>query len=78
MPSLTDDKIEIKLAVLEERLTTFMNLFETHVKSDQLFMEQIRLDLRGVQDWKIKISVWATIGSGIGGFLASLLVKLIT
>ena len=73
-----DDKIEIKLAVLEERLTTLMNLFETHVKSDQLFMEQIRLDLRGVQDWKIRISVWATIGSIIGGFIASFLVKLIT
>ena len=72
---MTAEKIEIKLAVLEERMTTLATLFEAHVKSDAEFMAQIRSDLRGLQDWKIKLGVWATIGSAIGGFASSLLIK---
>ena len=72
---MSEERIGIKLAVLEERMTTLASLFEAHVKSDADFMTQIRSDLRGLQDWKIKLSVWATIGSAIGGFVSSLLLK---
>lgn len=79
MPSGEDEKIEIKLAVLEERLRTLTELFETHVKSDQAFMEQIRTDIRSLLNLKAQATLWFTftgaVGATIGGIIATLILK---
>ena len=82
---MPDEKgIEIKLAVLEERMTTLTELFHSHVKSEQAFMEQIRIDLRaiggevqGVKDWKIKVTSYGVIIGSLVGIIVSLASSLI-
>lgn len=74
---MSHEAVEIKLAVLEERMTQLTNLFDAHVKNDQAFMDQLRRDIRGLQDWKLKLSVYATLGSTVGGLISTLLLRLV-
>lgn len=83
MPSEDGRGIEIKLAVLEERMTTLTDLFHSHVKSDQAFMEQIRTDLRnigvevqGFKDWKIKVTAYGVLIGSLVGTIVSLLTNI--
>lgn len=77
--SSDDEKITVRLAVLEERLKTLAELFETHVKNDQMFMEQIRTDMRSLLNLKAQATLWftftAAVGATIGGVIATLILK---
>ena len=79
MPPVSEERLEIKLAVLEERLTTLANIFEQHVASDQLFMEQIRADVRSLLKMKAQVTMQftfvAAVGATIGGLIAALILK---
>ena len=79
MPPPQEERLEIKLAVLEERLTALTSMFERHVASDQLFMEQIRTDVRSLLKMKAQVTMQftfvAAIGATIGGLIAALILK---
>ncbi len=73
------ERLEIKLAVLEERMGALASMFDQHVKSDQVFMEQIRTDIRSLLKMKAQATLLFTftgaVGATIGGIIATLLLK---